>query len=194
MSCAPSTTTTSLFPGAARATCSCAGVTATWRPSWRSASSCSTSGIPPGCVRRCEIARWEGSANCPTYRPWRRHKRVQVTMERPDRILCEVSDTQLFRHLNSVWELRPGPRPRSTWVHLHVDFAFRNQLYQQASVYGWMLPCSCACRQPRGSFCVVQAATVFFDEVVRRQIAAFESRCRILYGPAFGGPPAKMPQ
>lgn len=61
-------------------------------------------------------------------------------------------DTQLFEFLDNSWVLTAGPQPDTCWVDFRVDFAFRSALYAQAS-------------------------SVFFDEVVRRMVAAFDNRC-----------------
>lgn len=70
-----------------------------------------------------------------------------------------VADSRLFDHLESTWTLRPGPTPGTTWLAFKVDFAFNSALYRHV-------------------------ADVFFDQVVKRMMAAFEGRCAALYGPS----------
>ena len=74
-------------------------------------------------------------------------------------VRSSVADSRLFDHLESTWTLRPGPTPGTTWLAFKVDFAFRSALYRHV-------------------------ADVFFDQVVRRMMAAFEGRCADLYGPS----------
>jgi hypothetical protein len=80
-----------------------------------------------------------------------------VTLEPPHRVHSSVTDSRLFDHLESTWELRPGPRPNTTWLTFKVDFAFSSALYRQV-------------------------ADLFFSEVVKRMMGAFEGRCAQLYG------------
>ncbi|KAJ9512625.1 hypothetical protein QJQ45_018871 [Haematococcus lacustris] len=63
----------------------------------------------------------------------------------------------VFHHLDSSWGMEPGPSPNSCWLTFHVDFAFNNALYGHL-------------------------ADVFFSEVVKRMVEAFEGRCNTLYG------------
>ena len=83
----------------------------------------------------------------------------QVTLQRPHRVHSSVADSRLFDRLESTWRLSPGPRPGTTWLAFHVDFAFRSALHRHA-------------------------AALFFDQVVKRMMAAFEARCAALYGPS----------
>jgi hypothetical protein len=80
-------------------------------------------------------------------------------MQRPHRVHSSVDDSSLFDHLESTWVLRPGPQPGTTWLVFKVDFAFRSALYRHV-------------------------ADLFFDQVVRRMMGAFEGRCAQLYGPS----------
>lgn len=81
----------------------------------------------------------------------------RVEAERPRMVQSRVVGSDLFHHLDSVWELRKGKRPGTTDLTFRVDFAFRSPLYQ--------------------SF-----ASVFLDEVCGAMITAFEERCRKCYG------------
>jgi hypothetical protein len=82
-----------------------------------------------------------------------------VTLQRPHKVHSSVADSRLFDHLESTWLLRPGPQPGTTWLVFKVDFAFRSALYRSV-------------------------ADLFFSEVVKRMIGAFEGRCREVYGPS----------
>ncbi|GBF98072.1 hypothetical protein Rsub_10300 [Raphidocelis subcapitata] len=83
----------------------------------------------------------------------------KVTLQAPNKVHSSVSDSRLFDHLESTWLLRPGPQPGTTWLVFKVDFAFRSALYRHV-------------------------ADLFFSEVVKRMIGAFEGRCREVYGPS----------
>lgn len=83
----------------------------------------------------------------------------RVTLEAPRRVHSSVADSRLFDHLESTWRLSPGPRPGTTWLSFHVDFAFRSALHRHV-------------------------ADLFFDQVARRMMSAFEGRCAQLYGPS----------
>lgn len=76
-----------------------------------------------------------------------------VTLEPGRRVEAVARDTQLFSTLVNEWRLEPGPQPGTCWLDFRVDFSFRSPLY-------------------------TGAADMFFDEVVRRMVAAFESRAR----------------
>lgn len=86
--------------------------------------------------------------------------------QRPGAVASTVRDSALFRHLKSTWRIAPGPTPGTTWLSVHVDFAFRSELYSHIS-------------------------QLFRDEVVRRMITAFESRCAALPDPSKRQPAAK---
>ncbi|KAK9867614.1 hypothetical protein WJX84_008733 [Apatococcus fuscideae] len=89
----------------------------------------------------------------------------KVTLHKPNKVFSAVADSTLFDHLDSTWEFHKGPTPTTTWLTFGVDFAFKSPLYKHV-------------------------ATVFFDEVVKRMMNAFETRCRALYGPSHAHRPA----
>ncbi|KAK9842587.1 hypothetical protein WJX81_007573 [Elliptochloris bilobata] len=82
----------------------------------------------------------------------------QVHLEPPKKVVSHVYDSTLFDHLDSTWRFDSGPLPGSCWLDFSVDFAFKSPLYRHI-------------------------ALVFFDEVVKRMMCAFEGRCKVLYGP-----------
>ena len=81
-----------------------------------------------------------------------------VTLTPPSSVLTTASGSSLFRHLDCRWRFSEGPLPaRTTWVSFSVSFEFRSAVHRHL-------------------------ASVFFDDVVRRMVAAFEGRCAELYG------------
>lgn len=83
----------------------------------------------------------------------------KVTLKPPHSVRTITEESTLFHHLESTWEIKPGPNASTCWLAFEVDFAFKSQLYRQV-------------------------ATVFFEEVVQHMMVAFEGRCNTLYGPS----------
>ena len=77
----------------------------------------------------------------------------RVTLAPLRSVVAVASGTTLFSHLVNVWEFEPGPTPGSTWLTFRVEFQFRSQLYAAVS-------------------------QMFFNEVVKNMVQAFEGRCR----------------
>lgn len=81
-----------------------------------------------------------------------------VTLTPPSSVLTTAAGSSLFRHLDCRWRFAEGPLPaKTTWVSFSVSFEFRSAVHRHL-------------------------ASVFFDDVVRRMVAAFEGRCAELYG------------
>ncbi|XP_062517503.1 coenzyme Q-binding protein COQ10 homolog B, mitochondrial-like [Corticium candelabrum] len=81
-----------------------------------------------------------------------------MTMIRPHSVQSDASADKLFKHLKTVWKLSPSATG-SCLVDFHVDFQFKSSLHSKFS-------------------------TLFFNQVSRRMVAAFEQRCKDIYGPS----------
>lgn len=81
-----------------------------------------------------------------------------VTLTPPSTVLTTASGSSLFRHLDCRWRFSEGPLPqRTTWVSFSISFEFKSAVHRHL-------------------------ASVFFDDVVRKMVVAFEGRCADLYG------------
>lgn len=70
------------------------------------------------------------------------------------RAVCR--DGTLFRHLETVWRFSPGPTPNSCKVEFDISFELKSLFHSQL-------------------------ARVFFEDVAKEMVGAFESRAATLY-------------
>ena len=80
-----------------------------------------------------------------------------VLMHTNKSIRAVSRDTTIFETLLTEWKFKPGDEPNTCEINFFIDFKFSNLLYAQVS-------------------------TIFFDEVVKEMVSAFEKRCEQVGG------------
>ncbi|GJQ11308.1 hypothetical protein GpartN1_g3099.t1 [Galdieria partita] len=76
-----------------------------------------------------------------------------ILLEPPCSIRVKSPETRLFEYLINEWYFKPGPDAQSTWLEFYVSFKFRSFLYQHI-------------------------VDMFFEDVVKRMVTAFENRAK----------------
>ena len=85
-------------------------------------------------------------------------KYISHVLMHPNKSIRAVSrDTTIFEALLTEWKFKPGDQPNTCEINFFIDFKFSNALYAQVS-------------------------TIFFDEVVKEMVSAFEKRCEQVGG------------
>eukprot|EP00795_Rhopilema_esculentum_P014453 gene14453-5515_t len=89
-----------------------------------------------------------------------------LTLVRPNLVKSECVDGDMFNYMKAVWRFSKGipNNPNSCTLNFHIAFEFKSALHSHLS-------------------------TMFFDEVVKKMVQAFEKRCELLHGSSFSGKP-----
>lgn len=113
----------------------------------------------PWCVAS-RVKRWDGDQVFYAdlvigYKMFRERFSSKVFLDRPNRIHIEYLEGPL-KHLKNEWLFHPEPGNKCR-IDFTVEFEFQNILFQKL-------------------------VNMFFNEVVRRMVGAFEARAKALYG------------
>lgn len=79
-----------------------------------------------------------------------------ITLDPNRSVSVDVPNSNLFEYLVTDWVFEPTSAGDHTNLSFYVEFAFRNPMYQRVT-------------------------DLFFEEVVRRMVSAFEHRCHLKY-------------
>lgn len=111
----------------------------------------------PWCISCVVVAREDKAMHADLvigYKLFREKFGSRVTLDRPHHIHVEYLRGPM-KHLSNHWRFIPMPDGTCT-IDFHVDFEFRNPVFQRLM-------------------------GVFFNEIVRRMVGAFEARAKELY-------------
>jgi len=81
----------------------------------------------------------------------------EVVMSAPKSVVATSKQVNLLEFLRTEWTFTPTSDPSSCWVTFNIDFKFKSDMYTRVS-------------------------DLFLQEVVDNMVAAFESRCKSVYG------------
>jgi len=91
--------------------------------------------------------------------PVQEHYKSTLVFNKPKYIKSICSDGRLFKLLDCTWKFSEVPKSSNTFVSFDVEFEFRSIMY-------------------------TKLAQVFFDEVVKKMVSAFEKRAMQKYSVA----------
>ncbi len=99
------------------------------------------------------------------FKVYRERFTSHVVLNRPGRINVTYSEGP-FRYLKNEWKFERSPEGGCV-IDFYVDFEFKSKMLQRL-------------------------IEMLFSEAVRRMVAAFEARARVLYGPGVPGVQARV--